>query len=235
MIGQPGLAAQLPLVQGIAVVGAVRNGSLQITNSTTVAIKATLGRGLATGESLRYSLDAGANWIDVPATAISDGTSILISGLVLPAGSSSLQMASFAASSQSQISRQDIVVDTAAPTAAVSRVIFNEINGELILSGNQFNSLLSNQGNSQINLLSQIDWSKLYWQTSASGGASIGFTANDIETVKLMTDQSLLIRISPAKRSALLATSGYGSANTLTINSGFLSDDNQVEGSRRSG
>jgi len=225
LVGQPGLEAQLPLVQGIAVVGAVRNGALQISNSATVAIQATLGRALAVGESLRYSLNAGASWIDVPATAISDGTSVLISALVLPVGSSSLQMASFVAGGQGQISRQEIIVDTATPTAAVSRVWFNEINSELILNGTQFNSLLSNQGSSQISLLNQLDWSKLNWQTSPSGGASIGFTINDIETVKLISDQNLLIRFSQAKRSSLLAAGGYGSANTLIIGSGFLRDE----------
>ncbi|MEB3317079.1 MAG: Calx-beta domain-containing protein [Cyanobacteriota bacterium] len=225
VVGQPGLVDQLPLVQAIAVVGAVRNGSLQISNSANVAIQATLGRALGAGESLRYSLDAGASWTEVPATASSAGTSVLIGALVLPLGSSSLNMACFAPGRQGQISRQEIVVDAVAPTAAVSTVLFNEINGELILTGTQFTALLSNQEGSQANLLTQLDWSKLSWQTAGNAGAQIGFSRNDIEAVTIASDQQLLIRLTTEKRTQLLTTIGYGSLNTLSVAHGFLRDE----------
>ncbi|WP_308506857.1 DUF4214 domain-containing protein [Pseudoduganella ginsengisoli] len=118
--------------------------------------------------------------------------------------------------------------DTTPPTATINNIQFFEGTRLLVVTGENFNTLLAEgETVSARDMKGQLDWTKLSLSLyGASGDSTVTFTAADIDAVKLSNDGSLQIMLTADKAAAIKASTGYGTPveDNFTVDMGFLKD-----------
>jgi len=200
------------------------------SDNNGLIINATLSSGLGAGEVLQYSNDDGASWNDVDSGDIT-GTAVSFTDSSLTATNTIMFRVSDGANYGPEAS-QLITIDTTAPSSAFSAVSYNPEDNALILVGTNFSSLLTAGENAGTDIKARLDWTKLSYDfdsDTAHGSTDTGFTLADIESVYVLSDNTLHITLTSGKAATLEADAKFlfGSGNpndALDIQSGFLID-----------
>jgi len=86
---------ELPRIHAVGVVDAVAAGDLFVTRNSTATKTATLGKPIAAGQAVRYSLDNGGTWQSVPSSGISNDTQLRLENLAWSATQTTIDWAVF--------------------------------------------------------------------------------------------------------------------------------------------
>jgi len=207
-----------------------------LTKTAAQTITGTLSTGLAVGETLMGSVDGGSTWADITSKVTT--TAISWDGATL-AGSSSIKMKVVdTAANGGTVATQAYVLDTTAPTAALSSpasVQFIDANKQIAIAGNyvpggNWVSLLEAGENDTTDIKGRLDWSKIYWDIDGDSttlqASDVGFDpSTDITSVNAQSS-SLVITLSNAGYAALTSKDSYvgSTVDTLDIAAGFLRD-----------
>ena len=196
----------------------INTGDLIVTNSVVgLSITGILNYELNGSEQLKYSVDAGANWLAVNDTD-PDLYKFAFAPVGIGTGSSELEIAIFDGNLHGQIARQSIFVEESPAAISLSGAHFNFINNALSITGAGIESLLLPNEGSSTDIKSRLDWTKLSWDVA---GSTITFTSNDIETVRVTDTSCLQINFSLDGVSKL-AAAAVDAGDALNIASGFL-------------
>ncbi|MFM7074088.1 MAG: hypothetical protein ACKO38_20065 [Planctomycetota bacterium] len=224
LVAQPSERNELPRIHGVTIEAASRAGAVFVSASSPVAVTATLGKGLATGQTLQYSTNGGTTWTDVSSGAISGGVNVRVAEVSLASAVTTVEFSVFDGSNRGPVTRQRIELDGTGPSVSLNDVVFNELTGELSVRGAGLYSLLSMGETVASDIRGRLDWSKLRWDTKSDGSAAVTFTLDDVRFARVASDERIVMGLNPAKQANLAARDGYGPGDTVTVSAGFLVD-----------
>ena len=119
-----------------------------------------------------------------------------------------------------------IVKDLIAPTTTIARASYDSSSGDIVIQGTKFDELDVSNGAS---VLDYLDFSKLSWDINSDDTttADVSFAKADFSAAVVTNSETLTLTLSSTKKSALEATSGYGSTggdDALDVTAGFIRD-----------
>ena len=122
-----------------------------------------------------------------------------------------------------------ITGDTTASTVTASRVAYLAYRDTLVITGTNFDTLLSGSENSSTNIKARLDWTKLVWDTDGDGTTTPNqtFALADISTVKVTDSTHLSITLGASKASTLEGLGSFSAATPIdkvNIGVGFAKD-----------
>lgn len=119
-----------------------------------------------------------------------------------------------------------IVIDTTPPSTTVSSVKYNSSTGEMVITGENFDSLNVANGT---DVKSYLDWTKLSWDIDGDNDttANASFNVNDITSAIVTNAQTLTITLTSSAKTSLEGTANFaasGSADKIDVTAGFIKD-----------
>ena len=132
------------------------------------------------------------------------------------------------AGNTSTVTTQSVqAVDTLAPTVTNSGAAYTRVTDTLVLTGTNYDTLLSSGEDSTTDIKAHLDWSKLKWYIDDT--TAISFTQSDISSAKASDGTHLTIVLNGGAASTLEGNTNFGAAgtavaDTLAVTAGFARD-----------
>lgn len=188
------------------------NHTDSITNNGLINVS-----GLADGASWEYSTDDGYTW------QAGSGSSVALNG----DGEKSITVRQIdTAGHTGNTAYLAFTLDTAAPTATLTRGTYDQAHGTLVLTGSHFDTLGVANGT---DIKAQLDWSKLVWDINGDNNITTNqtFALVDIASATVTSATSLTITLTTEAQASLEGMASFGTAGNadkLDVASGFIHD-----------
>ncbi|MDA7592131.1 VCBS domain-containing protein [Rhodobacteraceae bacterium] len=212
----------------------------------TVNITATMSEVVLDGSSITVTLDVGSTVV----LTNSANSNTLTGTYTVESGKSSngLSVSSFEVTSGKTVTDQygqtlsvttlpsnnfsssTLVVDTTAPTNAITGVQYDGANNQIIFAGTNFTTI----ADASTDVKGSLDWSKLVWDLDADGATTAGITfdVDDVTSAIITSATQMTVTLTDAAAAAMEGTVGFafdgiGSTNTadnVDVTAGFSVD-----------
>ena len=119
--------------------------------------------------------------------------------------------------------------DETIPTTTLTSAVYSGPTDTLIITGTDFDSLLSTGEGATTEIKARLDWSKFSWDLdgNTTGAVDVTFAVTDISSAKVTDSTHLTLVLTPTKATALEALTNFGAtggADTIDITAGFARD-----------
>jgi hypothetical protein len=181
--------------------------------------------GLESGATWQYKVDGETTWQAGTGTTIANITGDSAHTVVV-------QQTDLAGNVNTADTTYTFTLDTTPSASVITFVDYNFSAGAtptLTFTGNDFNSLLSSGENSNTDVKTRLDWSKLSYDTdgnTALGTIDHGFTVNDISSAYVLSNGSIKVTLNSTPAFTTSDTNyglaGSAKVDRIDVKQGFL-------------